>query len=199
MFDPAADRSYLKAILIAVGVLALIGFAVFWFNPHKVASAQITGEQLFAAHTQTGSLAAKGASKMPGGMRVIGDKDQSAANAGVEDNLYVVANVHIDNKLRLPIFVSGVTADIVNAQGQTSTVRAVDSQDIPRLEALFPELKPMLPHPIVDGEQAAPGATAEGQVVLPFPSLNEAAWHTKKSATLTLELAHQDPLTIQLP
>ena len=196
---PAEDRSYLKPILIAVGVLAIIGFAVFWFNPHKVATAQVTNEQTYAAHTEYGSLTAKGSSKMPGGMRVIPDKPASGPGAGVEDNLYVVANVHIDNNLRLPIFISGVTAEVVNAQGESSTVRAVDAQDIPRLEALFPQLKPMLAHPIADGEQAAPHASAEGQVVLPFPTMTQDTWHSKKSATLTLELAHQDPITIPLP
>ena len=196
---PPTDRNPLKAILIAAAVLALVAFAVFWLNPHKVATAQITQEQLLATHTQFGSLTPKDAAKMPGGMRVVGEKPAAGPAAGSEDNLYVIATVHLDNKLRLPVFITGATTTLADAQGAQAEGRTIAPRDVPQLEALYPQLKPMLPHPLADGEEAAPGQSAEGQVVLLFSSLNEQSWHAKKSATLTLDLAHQDPVTIQLP
>lgn len=191
---PAEDSTSPRAVLLAFGVLALIAAAVFYFNPHKVASVTVPAVRVFAPHTEFGALQTK--EKPRAGMHVYG---QSGLGAGAEDDLYVAVTVRVDNKLRLPIFVTSTSATLTTANNEEVPAAYVAPHDIPRIEETFPALAPMLPHPIADGEEAAPKSSMEGQVLLLFPNLNEQAWRTKKSATLTLGLAHQDPLTVTLP
>jgi hypothetical protein len=191
---PAEQRSLLKPILIAVIALALIAFAVFWFNPRGVADVTVPHVDLFAPHTEFKSLTPKA------GMHVLSkDKVTGPIGAGAEDNLYVVATVHIDNKLRLPIFVSSVEATITTADGEQHPAAVVHASELPRLEQMFPNIATLAPHPINDSDPAPPKGQLEGQVVLLFATLTADDWHKKKAADLTLVPAHQDPITVKLP
>ncbi len=188
---PAPERSALPAILIAVAILAAVAAGVFYFNPHKTADLAVTGTQTFAPHTEMTAMRGTQAH----GMRVLGE-----TGAGGEDNLYIVTNLRLTDKLRLPLFVSGATAHVAFADGSQADVRAIAASDLKRLQAIFPPLVPLTAQPIADGDEVAPGQTKAGSLVLLFPDRTADAWKTKKpGSTITVELRNQEPQTAALP
>ena len=181
---PPSERSPIRAVAISVLVLAAAAAAVFFLNPRKTAELKVTRIELFAPHTTFAAT---------GGIHVLGTGAQQ------EDDLYVVATVRLENKLRLPLFPSGWTATMTTPQGTETEATSIAPEDYGRLTQSFPQLAPMLSHPMATDAKAAPGQALEGTVLLLFPNTTEADWKQKKSAALTLALAHQNPQTVALP
>jgi hypothetical protein len=182
---PAQERSPLKAILIALAILLAVAVAVFYLNPRKTAELSVTKTELYAAHTTFNAESS--------GVHVIGQ------GAHTEDDLYVVATVHIQDKLRLPIFISTITSTYTTQDNETLDTTAPGASDLARIEESFPALTPMMSHPLDLQSGIDPGGSAEGTVLLHFPGLTEKDWKARKSATLTVNLAHQAPQTITIP
>jgi hypothetical protein len=176
--------SQAKKFVIAAIVMVAIGIAVFVFNPWKTASIAITRADVFAPHTEFKQL---------GGMHVLGTAPAA------EDDLYIVATVSITDKLRLPIFLNGYSALLINPDGTQLNATAIAPRDLLRLEQSFPSLTPMAQHPLNDKTPIAPGETREGTIVFQFPGLTAAAWNGKKSASLTIDLTHQGPQVVAFP
>jgi hypothetical protein len=189
MADSNDNSSYtrgpLAAALIAVFAVIIIFVAMFLFNPRKTAVLSVTKVDLFAPHTEFKDL--------QGAIHVLGEA------AASEDDLYVVAHVKLTDKLRLPIFLSDWTATVTLADGRTLDATTVPATQLPRLEETFPALTPLVSQPLHYGDEVAPGATTEGSVVLLFPNTTQAAWQSKHSAVLTIELRDQNPQTAPLP
>jgi hypothetical protein len=182
---PQASRK--PAILISIAVLAAITVALFLLNPHKTAEASVTKTQLFSAHTET--AAAKGAS----GFHVIGPTGE------VQDNLYVFVTVSVTDKLRLPIFISDISTQVLVNGGSQVPVEVLSPAEVANLYLSFPDAKaydaPQLPRDTA----IAPGETASGIVVLHIGGATAATWRARKSAKITLTLAHQSPITLTVP
>lgn len=176
----------LRGILIAVVILVAAGIAIFALNPTKTAVLTVPHVDTFAPHTEFKAMA--GAA----GTHVIGQPNAS------EDDLYVIATVRLEDKLRLPIFIAYASATMTDSSGAETPATVIGTQDIPNLETTFPAITPMLPHPLLNGAQISPGGAAEGQVLLLFPNGTKRTWETRKSATLTLNLLRQDPISVQL-
>ncbi|MGI4830937.1 MAG: hypothetical protein ACRYFU_22520 [Janthinobacterium lividum] len=187
---PARERSVLPAVLIALLVLSAVAAAVFWFNPHRVSDLHVMEVQTFAPHTEMKSLAPSSKTSM----RVL-----DGAVSSSEDNLYVVATMNFTDRLRIPIYVSGVTAVVTFADGTQTQARMIAEPDLKRLEAIFPALVPLAANPILDEDQIDPGTTRVGTVVLLFPGQTAEAWNKKRDAKLTVELRNQEPQTARLP
>jgi hypothetical protein len=181
---PAPDRSRTPAILIAVLVLAAIAAVIYHFSPRTPAQVQVVKVDIFAPHTET--QAAKGA------IHVLGTP------AYVEDNLYVVVHISIENKLRQTLFLESPTATLTLPEG-TTPATVVNPTDFPRLAQSFPALTPLATHPLGEGSEVAPRATQDGSVVLLFSTLKQSDWQSKKSATLTINLHNLPPQTITIP
>ena len=182
---PAPQTSPLKSILIAIAILAAIATAVFYLNPRKTADLTISNVQLYAAHTTTNSQS--------DGFRIVGQA------AETDDDLYIVATVSLQNKLRLPIFIQSIDATYTTADNTFDTTKALSPTDITRLEETFPTLTPLMSNPLSFDPAIEPSATAKGTVLLHFSSLTEKSWKARKSATLTVNLAHQNPISITMP
>jgi hypothetical protein len=176
----------LRGILFAVAILIVAAIAIFALNPTKTAVLTIPHVDIFAPHTEFKAMAG------PAGTHIIGQPNAS------EDDLYVIATVRLEDKLHLPIFVAYAGATMQNADGTESTATVISTHDIPNLETTFPAITAMLPHPLLNGAQISPGGAAEGQVLLLFPNSTRKSWDTKKSATLTLNLLRQDPISAPL-
>ena len=187
---PARERSVVPALLFALLVLSAIAAAVFWFSPHRVADLHVMDVQTFAPHTETKSLGAS----MQGGMRVL----DGASTTG-EDNLYLVATVNFTDRLRIPIYLTGVVAQVTFADGTQAEARMISAPDLQRLGGIFPALAPLAGNPILDGDEIDPGTTRVGTVVLPFPGRTTAAWKAKRNATITIDLRNQGPQSAPLP
>lgn len=175
-------RKFAVAALIMVAIAA----AVFFLNPRKTAEVSITKAEAFAPHTEFKEAPA-------GQMHVLGTAPAA------EDDLYIVATVRITDKLRLPLFLNGYTASLLNPDGTQLNGTAIAPRDLARLEETFPALTPMAQHPLDDKTPVAPAETREGTIVFQFPGLTATAWSGRKSANLTINLAHQAPQTVDFP
>jgi hypothetical protein len=182
---PAPESSPLKSILIAAAVLIAVAAAVFYLNPRKTADLTITKTTLYA--TQTSSDAKSGV----GG--IVGQAGET------NNDFYIVVTLRIANKLRLPIFINGINATYTPPDGAPIAVQSMRATDIPRVEEIFPAIKPLMTNPLTFDNGIDPKSATEGTVLLQFPGVTEAAWKSRKSATLTVDLAHQDPQTITIP
>ncbi len=188
---PPPDRNRLiPKLLIAALVMIVVGVAVFLLNPRKTAEISVEKIDLFAPHTEFTAL--------PSASHLIGARPTS------EDDVYVVATLRITDKLRLPIFLATASATMTTAEGSTVEATVISPLDLPRLEETFPQLLPLLSPPAAPPirfeDAVEPGATRVGTVLLLFPQTSAQAWQTKKSATLTIQLAHDAaPITIPLP
>jgi hypothetical protein len=188
--SPLDQNNPIPKFLIAAAVMVMIGVAVYLFNPRKTGELSVQKVDLFAPHTEM--------KEMPGQNQVIG------AAASSEDDLYVVATVKITDKLRLPIFVDSYSATLTNADGGTVEATIIAGPLLPRLGETFPQILPMVSppaaKPILFDDAIAPGDTRVGTVVLLFPQASEKVWREKKSAVLTVGLAHNaSSLTAPLP
>jgi len=184
---PPDPNPLIPKLLIAAAVMILIGVGVYMLNPRKTAEITVQKTEIFAPHTEF--------SEMPSSSHLIGVPAQS------EDNVYVVATVSIADKLRLPIFLDSVSATMTSDAGSLQATN-VSALDLPRLEQSFPQLTPLVSPPAAPPlrfeDAVSPGATRVGTIVFLFPHLTAQAWAAKKSATLTVYLAH-DAAPIQVP
>jgi hypothetical protein len=120
-----------------------------------------------------------------------------------EEDLYVIATVNITDKLRIPIMPDGPGASMTTADGSSVDGEFLDGHDLPRLETEFPALTALASRadapPIAIDETISPGATRTGTIVLLFPKVTQAMWQAKKSASLTINIDRQKPVTVTLP
>jgi hypothetical protein len=181
-FSQTERRSYTGPILIAVAVLLIAGIAIYLYIPHRVADLTVTHTAVWSAHTVY-----KGESK------VVGRQDQA------QDDLYVLATVRVDNRLRVPLFLNDITGALYPPDGSDPiTSSAIEKNDLDNLYITFPALKPLAGPPLLRETSIPAGGNAEGMVLLHFP-LTEADWNNRKSATVTIDFYHQGPFTVTIP
>jgi len=184
---PPDPNPLIPKLLIAGAVMVLVGAGVYMLNPRKTAVITVQKTDIFAPHTEF--------KQTPGSGQVIG------APAETEDDVYVVTTVSIADKLRLPIFLDSVSATMTSDAGSLQATN-VSALDLPRLEQTFPQITPLVSPPAAPPlhfeDAVSPGATRVGTIVFLFPHISAQAWAAKKSATLTVYLAH-DAAPIQVP
>jgi hypothetical protein len=187
---PPDDNPLIPKLVIAGVVMILLCVAVYMLNPRKTAEIKVQKTELFAPHTEL--------KQMPSSSQIIGAPAQS------EDDIYVVATVSITDKLRLPIFLDSVSATMTTDTGSATQATNVSPLDLPRLEQIFPQMTPLVSPPAAPPlrfeDAVSPGATRVGTIVFLFPQISAKAWSAKKSATLTVNLAHDAaPINVPLP
>ncbi len=188
---PPREKNVLPAILIALLVLGAVAFAVFYFNPHKVADLHIADVQVFAPHTETKSLET---GRTSGGMRVLGNSQVTA-----EDDLYIATTLDFTDHLRLPLYLEGATLHVTFADGSEAQANMISVSNQRRLAQIFPAMQSLAANPIADDEEIDPGKTRVGVMIFAFPGRDAAAWKSKRDADITLELRNQGPQTARLP
>ena len=184
-FSQPEQRSFLVPGLIAVVVLAVVGFLVFRLSPQTTAEATVTHVDVYAAHT------------------VFKTESNVVGQDAAEDDLYVLADVRITDRLRLPLFLKDFTASLMPSDGSAQpATSAVEKHDLKNLYTSFPAVGKLAAAqrvPLLEREsRIEPGQTVEGYVVLHFP-VTEAVWKSRQDAVLTIDLYHQDSLTVSLP
>jgi hypothetical protein len=186
---PPDHNRLIPKLLIAGAVMVIIGVAVYMLNPRKTAEITVQKTELFTPHTEF--------KQMPSSSQIIG------AAAETEDDVYVVATLGITDKLRLPISLDSVSATMTSDAGSTEAT-VISPLDLPRLEQTFPQIRPLVTPPAASPlrfqDAVSPGETRVGTVILLFPQISAKAWTAKKSATLTIHLAHDAaPIDVPLP
>jgi hypothetical protein len=187
---PADTHRLIPMLVIAAIVMTAVGVAVYMLNPRKTAEITVQKTELFAPHTEF--------KQTPSSSQIIG------AAAVSEDDVYVVATLRIQDKLRLPIFLTNTSAAMTKDDGTTLEATVISPLDLERLEQTFPQILPLVsapaPPPLQFEDAIAAGTTRVGTVVLLFPQTSEKQWRAKNSATLTVRLAHDAaPIEVALP
>jgi hypothetical protein len=187
---PADTHRLIPMLVIAAIVMTAVGVAVYMLNPRKTAEITVQKTELFAPHTEF--------KQTPSSSQIIG------AAAVSEDDVYVVATLRIQDKLRLPIFLTNTSAAMTKNDGTTLEATVISPLDLERLEQTFPQILPLVsapaPPPLQFEDAIAAGTTRVGTVVLLFPQTSEKQWRAKNSATLTVRLAHDAaPIEVALP
>ncbi len=195
-FAQPERRNLLVPIALAVAALSLILFLVLRFTPHTTAAISVKSSAAFPAHT-------------------VFKSDSTVVGARTaQDDLYVLVDLHIDNHLRLPLFLKDFTATFTPsdpsdpsgpsgpAAADPITTSAIEKSDLSNLYTSFPALKALAGRqtdpPLLRETEIGPGQSADGFLILHFP-ITEAAWNTRKLANLTVDLYHQAPQTIPIP
>jgi hypothetical protein len=185
-FAQPTRRNFTVPILSALAILG-IGLAILLhYTPHSTANVTIKDIAVYPSHV------------------VFKSESLIVGRDTVEDTLYLLVNLHIENRRHLPLFIKDFTATLTPADADADpiTTSAVEKPDIPNLYTSFPQLKSLA------DEQAAPlllretqidiGKSADGMVLLHFP-VPQTTWDQRKSATITIDLYHQEPVTIPIP
>ena len=179
-FAQPERRNFLVPALIAIAVLALVFAGIYLYVPHSTADLTITHLAVLPEHTVFTSDS-----------KVVGQQ------ARFDDDLYILATVRVDNRLRVPLTLDDITGTITAPDGAESTT-ALQKRDLPNLYAVFPALVPLASAPLVRESIIQPAGRAEGMVLLHYPIL-QAEWDQRKSASITLKFYNQDPITVPLP
>jgi hypothetical protein len=180
-FSQPERRNFLVPGLIALVVLAA-GIGIFaLINPYKVPAVAVTHTAVDAEHTVFASDS-----------KLVGSKPTA------QDDLYVVANVHIDNRLKIPITVDDITGTITATDDAEATASAIQKSDLANLFVVFPKLVPLAGPPLLREAIIQPGAQLDGMVILHY-ALAQADWDQRKSASVTIDFYHQDSVTAPIP
>ncbi len=180
------QRSMLVPVLLALLVLAAAGA---WFAKTYV-HASVTGAvnrvTLYPVHVEY---------QKPS-VGIVGAANQT------EDELYVIADVTLNDRSELPLFLSSFEGSFTMDDGTVMEANVISRTDLPRLMLMFPKMKSA-----VDGNGSAPlltegtvpkGTSTHGYVVLSY-NVPQGVWDKRKAADVTVKFYHQDPLTMALP
>ncbi|HEU5341937.1 hypothetical protein [Edaphobacter sp.] len=178
-FSQPARTNLLLPVLIAFLVLGMLIVLVVRLTPEKTAALSVSHTIVFPTHVEMGS-----------GSIVLGQKQ-------VEDNLYVLTTLRIEDRTRFPIFIKDYTATLTTEDGEPMTTSAIEKDDIPNLLTTFPALKPLVTEPLLRETVIEPGHTAEGMVILHFP-ITQSAWDHRRTTVLNVDLynAGDQPVVI---
>jgi hypothetical protein len=187
---PTDSNRLIPELVIAAVVMIIVGAAVYFLNPRKTAQITVQKTQIFAPHTEFKAE--------PGVGHIVGSP------ASVEDDVYVVVTLGIEDKLRLPIYLTNISATITTQDGSLLEATVISPLDLTRLEETFPQILPLASSPAAPPLQfqdaISAGATRVGTAVLLFPQISQQQWQGKKSAKLTVHLAHDAaPIGVALP
>jgi hypothetical protein len=180
-FYPAKRRSFTVPALIAFAILAVIGGILYLRTPLRAADLSVT-------HTATLPTHAVFATET----KLVG------AQEAAEDAFFVLATVHIHNRLRVPLFINDITGVLTGPDGSVLTASAVEKSDLPNVFISFPKLKPLASAPLLRESSIPAGGDAEGMVMLSFP-VAPAVWESRKSAAVTVDFYHQGSFTTEIP
>jgi hypothetical protein len=171
-FAQPARRNLLAPVLLAFLILGIILALLLRFTPHKTADLTVTHTAVYPVHT------------------VFTSDSIVVGNQHTEDNLYVLTNLRIDDRLHLPLFLKDFTATLTTAEGEEITTSAIEKRDLDNVYTSFPDLKALATEPLLRETMIAPGQSAQGMVLLHFP-VTQAVWDHRRSAVLNIDLYHQ--------
>ncbi len=184
-FAQAERRNFLVPAIIAIAILAVIALVVaHFYNPVPPLAADITLTQptyLLPEHIVFNSHSI-----------VVGHVDP------FEDDIYVVANVRVVNRIKVPLHLNDITVVLTAPDGTQTTADAANKKDLPNLYVTFPALKPHVSDPILRGTVLQPGGEASGMVLFTFP-ITQAVWDQRKSAVISFDFVDQTPVNVTIP
>jgi hypothetical protein len=179
-FSQPARRNLLAPVLIAFLLLGIVIALVIRSTPARAVNLTLSHTALYPTHTVFKSDS------------IVVGSDKA------EDNLYVLTTLRVDDPLHLPLILKDFIATITTADDTQITTSAAQEKDLPNIYTSFPALKPLASRPLLRETLIAPGASAEGMVLLQFP-ITQDVWNHRKSAVLNVDLYHQGNFPISIP
>lgn len=181
-FKQSENRNYLVPILIALVVVGAV-FGYVYLTPHHIANISVTHVAAVPTHTVF-----KTDSKLVG------------AQSEVQDVVYVLATVHIDNRSKIPLTIDNLAGTVTPPDGtaEPTTVTAIQKDGLDSIYTAFPTVKPLAGPPLLRETTIQPGDHTDGMVLLNFP-LSEDDWNKRASASVTVTFYHQEPFTVTIP
>ena len=179
--EKRSATTWIVPVLLAVVVLAALGAFFYKSYIHPGLVGHIDSVQLFPVHTEY---------KRPYG--AVGDTQ-------TEDALYVIPRVTVQNTGDLPLFIKDITASITTEDGTEVETGAIYKDDLPRLQAIFPKMQPMLTGlPLLRESTIPKGAAGTGFVIVSW-NIPPSVWEKRKAAEVRVDFYHHDRLTLPLP
>lgn len=187
-FAQPTRRNLLLPIVLTLAIIAAALFALLRYTPHRTADLAVDRTSIYAAHT------------------VFKSESILVGHDAAQDDLYVVAQLHLTDKLGLPLFVDDITASLTPSTNDPSgntpiPTSAVEHTDLPNLYTSFPQVKKLADAagtPLIRETKLEPGQSTRGFVILHFP-VTQSTWDGRQDASLTLTLYHQAPITVPIP
>jgi hypothetical protein len=163
----------------------IIGLLVY-LSPPTTATVSIKSTAIYSATTEFKS-------------------ESNEVGRGISQNdLYVLVNVHIEDHLKVPLFLKDFTTNFTPSDPNVEplTTSAIEKPEFANLYTTFPALKSLVDQqgaPLLYREsQIDPGKSVDGIIVLHLP-IDQATWDQRKSATLNIALYHQPDATLEIP
>jgi hypothetical protein len=179
-FAQSERRNYLVPGLIVLAIVAIAAALIYKFTPHRIADVTVTHTTAVPIHTVT-----------PSPIKL------SAANPG-QDDLYVLATVRIDDKLKLPLFIKDITGTLTTPDGEDGHQRHRERTSSTTSTPPFHNSSRWPAHHSSRETAIQPNDHAEGMVLLHFP-VDQATWDKRTSATITITTYSQGDLTVTIP
>ena len=183
-FASPARRNFTVPILTALVILGIALAVLLHYTPHNTANVTIKNIAAYPSHI------------------VFKSESLLVGRDTIDDTLYLLVDLNVENRRHMPLFIKDFTATLTPADADPITTSAAEKTDIPNLYASFPQLKSLA------DKQAAPlllretqidiGKSADGMILIHFP-VPQSTWDQRKSATITIDLYHQDPVIIPIP
>jgi hypothetical protein len=187
-FTQSERKSYLGPILLAVAAIVLALVIARHFFPATSVETDHIHTDILPTHTV-----------FKADNTIAGSAASTISHDTAEDDLYVLTQVRVVNKLRMPIYLDDFHATIVNSDGSELSARALNLPDIATVTVSFPQIKSLISTPLLRETKLEPGEAAQGMILLQYPALTKADWDKRKSATVKIDLYHQPPLFYDIP
>ncbi len=116
----------------------------------------------------------------------------------VAQTLFIASTLRVENAMRVPVFVDGVSLTLTDQTGAELTEKALSKQDIATSEQSFPKLKQMLAAGQLQDEAIVPGASIQGTSLFSL-SVPKELWDQCRSAVVKIDFYHQPSVFVTLP
>lgn len=171
-FKEPSRTNILVPVIVAFFVLGMVIVLALRFTPQTTADISTSHTIVYPVHVEMKSES------------IAVGQNQSL------DDLYILTNVHVGNRIRYPIFIKDLTATITTEDGEQITGSAIDKNDLPNLFTSFPALKTLSGEPLLRETVIDPGQSADGTVILHFPT-TQSVWDHRRTAVLDVDLYHE--------
>ena len=181
-------RSMWLPVVLALLILAAAGA---WFAKvyvHAAVTGSVATAKVYPVHVEY--------------KRPFGGRTQIVGSNQAEDALYVVADVALNNRSEVPLFLSSFHGSFTLDDGTVMEASVIEHDDLPRLQKMFPQVKSLTDStgvpPLQREQTVAKNATGRGYVVM-YYNIPQSVWDKCKAADVSVEFYHQDKLTLPLP
>lgn len=182
---PPPSSNPVRSIVVAAVVLILAAVGFFLWIHQQKAELTVLSSKPYVVRIENKAV--------KGTMHVIGTP------ASIENTLYVVLSVRLTNHLREPMFLKDETFTLTSPDQTVASADALQKQELDTVLLNFPNLKLLVVNPLYRDTRIDPGQSAEGSVVISYPTVDADFWNKRLDGQLTFSFFHQPNITVRVP